>query len=90
MRWQGDELSDEAIRRATTFQQAFNEMAQGEEFLCSVAYLDSLVSAPLLAVAFVGLVFILPGVASFGYCPLTQRDFRIRLLKSLRRKPGSL
>ena len=33
MRWQGDELSDEAIRRATTFQQAFNEMAQGEEFV---------------------------------------------------------
>jgi hypothetical protein len=26
----------------------------------------------------------------FAYCPVAQRDFRIRLLKSLRRKPGSL
>jgi zinc/manganese transport system permease protein len=66
-RWQGHELSDEAIRRATTFQQAFNEMARGEEFV-----LQSLsgrarererweVGPPLLAAALVGLLAILPG-----------------------------
>lgn len=32
-RWQGDGLSDEAIRRIGTFQQAFNEMARGEDFV---------------------------------------------------------
>jgi zinc/manganese transport system permease protein len=65
-RWQGDELSDEAIRRATTFQQTFNEMALGEEFV-----LKSLserarererweVGPPLLAVALLGLLAVLP------------------------------
>jgi zinc/manganese transport system permease protein len=32
-RWQGDGLSDEAIRRIGTFQQAFNEMARGDDFV---------------------------------------------------------
>ncbi|WP_269474077.1 metal ABC transporter permease [Variovorax sp. PBS-H4] len=32
-RWQGDGLSDEAIRGIGTFQQAFNEMARGEDFV---------------------------------------------------------
>jgi len=32
-RWQGDGLSDDAVRRLGTFQQAFNEMARGEDFV---------------------------------------------------------
>jgi zinc/manganese transport system permease protein len=32
-RWQGDGLTDEAIRRIGTFQQTFNEMARGEDFV---------------------------------------------------------
>jgi zinc/manganese transport system permease protein len=32
-RWQGDGLSDEEIRRIGTFQQTFNEMARGEDFV---------------------------------------------------------
>lgn len=32
-RWQGEPLSDEAVRRIGTYQQAFNEMARGEEFV---------------------------------------------------------
>ena len=32
-RWQGDGLSDDAVRRIGTFQQAFNEMARGEDFV---------------------------------------------------------
>ena len=32
-RWQGSGLSDEAVRRLGTFQQAFNEMARGEDFV---------------------------------------------------------
>ncbi|MDR6860991.1 metal ABC transporter permease [Variovorax guangxiensis] len=32
-RWQGDSLSDEAIRRIGTFQQTFSEMARGEDFV---------------------------------------------------------
>jgi zinc/manganese transport system permease protein len=77
-RWQGDGLSDEAIRRATTFQQAYNEMARGEEFV-----LQSLsghararerweVGPPLLAVALVGLLAILPG--KWRACLLRRRQ----------------
>jgi zinc/manganese transport system permease protein len=32
-RWQGEGLSDDAVRRLGTFQQAFNEMARGEDFV---------------------------------------------------------
>jgi zinc/manganese transport system permease protein len=32
-RWQGDPLSDEAVRHLGSFQQAFNEMARGEDFV---------------------------------------------------------
>jgi hypothetical protein len=32
-RWEGDGLSDDTLRQWATFAQAFNEMAQGDEFV---------------------------------------------------------
>jgi zinc/manganese transport system permease protein len=66
-RWQGEGLSDEAVRRIGTFQQAYNEMARGEEFV-----LKSLtgrarererwyVGPALLTAALFGLLAMLPG-----------------------------
>jgi zinc/manganese transport system permease protein len=64
-RWQGEELSDTAVRRIGSFQQTFNEMLHGEDFV-----LKSLsgwarqrerwyIGPPLLIIAMVGLFALL-------------------------------
>ncbi|MEH2549225.1 ferric-dicitrate binding protein FerR (iron transport regulator) [Bradyrhizobium sp. AZCC 2262] len=73
-RWQGAELSDEAVRRLSTFQQAFNEMARGEEFVLKSLSARARererwdVGAPLLTVAVLGLLVLLPGKWAAGRC----------------------
>ena len=65
-RWQGEELSDTAVRRIGSFQQTFNEMLRGEDFV-----LKSLsgrarqrerwyIGPPLLIIAMIGLFALLP------------------------------
>jgi zinc/manganese transport system permease protein len=89
-RWQGEVLSDDAVRRLATFQQAFNEMARGEEFV-----LKSLsgrarererwvVGAPLLAVLIIGFLVVLPGKWTAG--PFR----RARSLRALRRTSSTI
>ena len=64
-RWQGDSLSDDAIRQLGSYQQAFNEMARGDDFVARELIVRARErererEAPfLLALSVVGLVSLL-------------------------------
>jgi zinc/manganese transport system permease protein len=65
-RWQGAPLSDDAVRRIGAFQQAFNEMARGEDFVVESLSTRArererwYVGPAILAAAILGLVIIVP------------------------------
>jgi zinc/manganese transport system permease protein len=65
-RWQGAPLSDDAVRRIGAFQQAFNEMARGEDFVVKSLSTRArererwYVGPATLAAAVLGLVTVVP------------------------------
>jgi zinc/manganese transport system permease protein len=65
-RWQGEPLSDEAVRHLGAFQQAFNEMARGEDFVRKSLSARArererwYVGPAILAAAVLGLLAMLP------------------------------
>ena len=65
-RWQGEPLSDDAVRRIGSFQQAFNEMARGEDFVIRSMATRArererwYLGPALLAAALLGLVAVTP------------------------------
>jgi zinc/manganese transport system permease protein len=65
-RWQGEPLSDDAVRRIGSFQQAFNEMARGEDFVAKSLSARArererwYIGPAILAAAILGLVAVVP------------------------------
>jgi zinc/manganese transport system permease protein len=86
-RWQGEPLSDEAVRHMGAFQQAYNEMARGEDFVLRSLSARArererwYVGPAILVAAILGLLVVLPRglrarFVSLPRCLLAARVFR--------------